>query len=164
MNPSQGWYSHGPAQLLHHLYLGDYSDANSVGLLKELGITHILNCAGAHTTKDKSPLFCRAGNNGIIVYRQFEADDSKTYEISQHFEEATQFIDAAKDTGGKVLVYCARGMNRSAAICVAYMMTKRKTKLLETVRNVKNLRGKILSNTAFQKQLIRYAYMLGCLM
>jgi len=39
--------SHGRARLLDWLYVGDVTDADSHGLIKELGITHVLNCAGS---------------------------------------------------------------------------------------------------------------------
>ena len=159
------WYRPGPAKLLDHLYLGDYSDADSLGLLKELGITHVLNCAGAYIEDSQSlNMFLLRGDTGILAYHQFEADDTRHYKISQHFQEAVDFIETARQKGGKVLVYCAKGINRSAAICVAYMMVHRKTSLLDTVRNVKNQRGgTILSNTGFQRQLICYARDIGCL-
>ena len=144
---------------------GDYSDADSLGLLKELGITHVLNCAGAYVENSQSVnSYLFGGNTGILAYRQFEADDTRSYQISQHFQEAFEFIEEGRRSGGKVLVYCAKGVNRSVAICTAYLMVHSRTKLLDTVRNVKNQRGgTILSNKGFQRQLITYAKEIGCL-
>lgn len=157
------WYTSGPAQLLDHLYLGDYSDADSLGMLKELGITHILNCAGCSSNVNQSRhKFLNGGNTGIKAYHQFDADDRLTYQMSQHFKEAIDFIESAREKGGKVLVYCAKGMNRSAAVCVAYVMTYKRQGLFETAREVQRQRGRILTNKGFQEQLVIYAKQLGC--
>ena len=145
-----------PSQILTHLYIGDHSDQHSVGLLQDLGITHILNCAGEGGD--------RRTNGGRYVlpgqpvsYMEFEADDIKDYNIVQHFEQAAIFIEDARKRGGKVLVCCARGMNRSAAICVGYLMSHMRLDLLPAVRAVLCVRGRILTNVSFRSQLVNFA-------
>ena len=35
-----------PTRLLDHVYVGSQSDAENLGQLRSLGVTHVLNCAG----------------------------------------------------------------------------------------------------------------------
>lgn len=143
----------GPVELLPHLYIGNYADAGNTDRLRQLGITHVVNCA-AFSKSDKNPY---AESTGIHVYKQFHADDSDNYDMLQHFQEAKAVIDDAREQGGKALVHCAMGVNRSGVICVAYMMTDLKLDLVETVRRIKDKRGMIICNRGFRKQLIHFA-------
>ena len=155
-NIKKTWYGRRPAKLLSHLYLGDWSDANSIGMLTEMGITHALNCAGAERSFfSQFPQYC--GNNNRITYKQFDADDFENYDMSKHFSEAVSYIDEVQKANGKVLVYCKMGMNRSATVCVAYLITKKKMKFLEAVTAVKEKRIKIMTNKGFLRQLAIYA-------
>ncbi len=151
-------YSQGPTELTEYLYLGDYTDADSLGLLSGLGITHVLNCAGSATTNYSSPYF---GDTSVVSYLELDAEDTANYDLSKHFSDALDYIQKAKDSGGKVLVHCRKGVNRSAAIAIAYLMIEHKKTIWDTVRMVKDLRGKILTNKNFRLQLILYAREMG---
>ncbi|KAI0227426.1 Dual specificity protein phosphatase 26 [Lamellibrachia satsuma] len=150
--------SSGPAQLLDHLYIGNKTDACNRSSLKRHKITHVLNCAAS---KDYSvelvdnPYDAEA--TGVHGYLEFEALDNESYPILMHFRQAKAFIDAALDQGGRVLVHCNMGINRSGAICVAYIMQHQQITLLQTIRLVKFERPIILCNEGFQKQLIEFA-------
>lgn len=154
-NSSSSRKSRQPSQLLDHLYLGDRSDADSLGMLSELSITHVLNCAGACSGFLSGHL--GGGATSIRAYQALDAEDTETYDMLQHFNSAKQFIDGARECGGKVLVHCARGINRSVTICVAYLMVDQQMDLRTAVRSVAKVRGNILKNIGFQKQLIRFA-------
>jgi len=57
--------------------------------------------------------------------------------------------------GGKVLVHCVMGVNRSGAICVAYMMVDGVGQnLLQAARTAKLRRKIILTNRSFRRQLV----------
>ena len=101
------------------------------------------------------PAKCRGDR--IIGYKQFEADDLDSYIMSKHFPEAIEFIENVRTKSGKVLVYCKRGMNRSATICVAYLMAREKMSFLEAVRFVKERRTRVLTNNSFLRQLAEFA-------
>lgn len=154
--PVSRYNSCGPAVIREYLYLGDFGDASSLGLLSELGITHLLNCAGVVSNHG----FYRPPHGGSTVpryYKQFEAIDCEEYDLSAHFDEAFQYIDEARSEGGKVLVYCVRGVNRSAAICVAYLVARDGADLSTAVTHVALARGRVLTNPGFQKQLVKFA-------
>lgn len=150
--------SSGPAQLLDHLYIGNRTDACNRSVLQRHKITHVLNCAA---TKDYSVELVDnpydAETTGVHDYLEFEAFDNESYPILMHFRKAKAFIDAARDQGGRVLVHCNMGVNRSGAICVAYIMEHNQITLLQTIRLVKFERPIILCNEGFQKQLIQFA-------
>ena len=54
-------------------------------------------------------------------------------------------------------MHCALGINRSATICVGYLMSDQKYTLLRAVQTVKDKRNLCLTNKGFQIQLITYA-------
>lgn len=144
--------SRGPAQLMEYLYLGNKHDAQNKSLLKRLRITHVLNCAA--TPEDSG----EAGfQESSINYDYFTACDNENYPILMHYRKAKRCIDAAKSSNGRILVHCEMGINRSGAICIAYVMTSENITLLEAVRRVKFDRPVVLCNEGFQRQLIEFA-------
>ena len=148
--------SSGPCELSEHVYIGGKNDARSPTLLKCYGITHVLNCAAEPNYEvgfDESPYSKNTG----LHYCAFEARDNDEYPILMHFLKAKEFIDGAKVNGGKVLVHCEMGINRSAAICVAYILVDEKLTLLEVIKRVKRQRRVILLNEGFQKRLVEFA-------
>ena len=150
-----------PAQLISHVYIGSQANAESLRLLRRLGVTHVLNCAGFKGPRKQPEVSPYEGLG--IDYHEFKAEDVDTYDIVQHFREAFSFIDRAHRRGGVVLVHCAMGINRSGATCVAYLMHHRNWCLLKTIQLIKDRRRIVLSNKGFQLQLIRYARSIGML-
>ena len=144
-----------PAQILPHMYIGNQSNAESLSLLRQLGITHVLNCAGfkgPRKNPDANPY------EGLdIDYLEFKADDRDGYDMSQHFDEAFRYLDNIKRNSGTCLVHCALGINRSGVTVIAYLMIHSKWPLLKAVEFVKKRRGVVLSNHGFQRLLIRFA-------
>ncbi len=150
-----------PAKLLPHMYLGNQTNAESLRLLRKLGVTHVLNCAGfkgPRKNPDANPY------EGLgIEYLEFKADDRDAYDMSQHFDAAFSFLDRVKRSGGVCLVHCALGINRSGVTVVAYLMIHSKWGLLKALQFVKKKRGVVLTNHGFQRQLIRFARQQGLL-
>lgn len=142
-----------PTKLLDHLYIGNYKDAADVQRLKEVGITHVVNCAPL-----KHHMTCPYdANSGIVRYQVLQAEDKQDYDILRHLPDARDVIDDAKRCHSKALVHCAMGINRCAAICAAYIMLDQGTDLMETVRNMKERRAILLFNTGFQQRLVEFA-------
>ena len=148
------------------LWLGDEDDAADTEWLEAQGITHILNCAGPSAR----------GNTRNRVYFELRAEDSPQYDLlGGHMATAQAFIDNARAgiTGrpglpSKVLVHCIAGVNRSAVICVAYMMARghcmdwrddmglcRGSPLLDVTRHILSRRPIVLKNDHFVRQLIK---------
>ena len=143
----------GPSELLDYLYIGNYSDAGNMDKLKELGITHVVNCAPVKQTEE-SPY---SEDIGIKGYMQVETVDQVDYDILQHYEKVKIFIDKANKDGGKVLVHCAMGINRSGALCTAYIVDSQRKDLISVMKTMKEKHGSIVLNKGFQKQLMEFA-------
>jgi len=144
-----------PTRLLDHVFIGSQSNAEDLRTLRRLGVTHVLNCAGY---KGPRPFPNASPYEGLgIDYYEFMAEDSDRYDITRHFPESFRYLDAVKRSGGTALVHCALGINRSAAVCLAYMMVDRRLPLLAATRIIKDKRRIVLANKTFQRQLVRFA-------
>lgn len=81
--------SHPPSRVLPFLYVGNARDAKDLDLLKDLGVTRVLNV----TLQATIQLSGSASSDGnVIAYRQLPASDSTQQNIKQYFEEAFSFI------------------------------------------------------------------------
>merc|ERR1711968_270525 len=77
--------------------------------------THVLNCA--------EPWVASGPNYSELKYTGFEAYDEVGYNmLDKHYADAKPFLEDARLSGGRCLVHCAMGVNRSACICVAYLI------------------------------------------
>lgn len=155
--------SNGPAQILDFLYIGNRTDALEPSTLRRLKITHVLNCAAQ---KDYSTALVDNPydpKTGVKDYMEFEGLDNDGYPILMHFHKAKSFIDQAKKQNGRVLVHCEMGVNRSGAICAAYVMVEERITLFQTLRRMKIERPVLLVNEGFQMQLIEFAKERGLL-
>lgn len=156
-----GGRSDEPARLLNHVWLGSQRNAESLRLLRKIGATHVLNCAGYKGPRENPDANPYEGLN--IEYKEIKADDEDSYDITQHFREAFNYLDRVHRLGGVCLVHCALGINRSAAICVAYLMMHETMPLLQAASFIKQRRRVMLSNAGFRRQLVRWGRMKGLL-
>ncbi|XP_068161836.1 dual specificity protein phosphatase 13B-like [Antennarius striatus] len=118
-------------------------------LLVDLGITHVVNAADGPRHIDTGPQFYR--HTGIR-YHGVEAADCRDFDLSPFFTETADFIHAALTQNGKVLVHCARGVSRSAALTLAFLMLKEGLTLVGALQAVRRHRN-ILPNAGFLHQL-----------
>jgi len=117
-------------------------------VLKELGITHIINC-----TKDMMvPRYC------CFEYLELGLDNIIGQEIVQHFNPVFTFIRDAITHKGKVLICSKRGLSRAPALAIAHIMDIRALTYYEAMIFVKNRRYVIDLNPGFITQLCRYSF------
>lgn len=105
--------SQDPAQLTDYLLLGSVSAAQNKDHLQKLGVTHIVNVADdveCFYPRSFEYLHCKVIDGG---------EDKK---IVSWFPDATKFVQGAREAGGKVLVHCLMGINRSATVAMAVLM------------------------------------------
>ncbi|OQS05806.1 hypothetical protein THRCLA_20525 [Thraustotheca clavata] len=81
--------------------------------------------------------------------------------ILGYFDICIGYLHERLEQGRNVLVHCAYGQSRSAAICVAYLMQQEKYSLLDGYKVVQQARPCIYINSGFLEQLDLYEQM-GC--
>lgn len=135
-----------PAEILPQLYLGNSGSASNRGLLSDLGVSCILNV----TTECLNEF---EGDPGL-EYFQFPLDDVMDADLLSCLPVAVAVLQRVLDEGRKVLVHCAQGKSRSAAVVVAYLVaTGRFGGTEDCLRFVKQRRGIAAPNAGFMSQL-----------
>ena len=104
----------GMTKILDHLYLGGWMDARNIALLETTGITHICN-----TVEDNR---YASFYSDYKRYLGFSSEDSDSYPIMDHFDAVYDFIESTRKDGGKCLIHCMAGINRSGCLATAYLM------------------------------------------
>jgi protein-tyrosine phosphatase len=133
-----------------HLYIGSWRDVEEVEALRSAGITHILNVA-----KEVDPTI-NAASLEQFKSLHIPLVDEHRENILNHMESACTFIEAARECGGKCLVHCRRGISRSPAIVVGYLMRHEKLPYEQAVDYVKERRLCVSLNIAFREFLSAY--------
>ena len=64
--------------------------------------------------------------------------------------------DSVKESSGRVLVHCQAGISRSATICLAYLMMRKRVRLDEAFEFVRQRRSIISPNFSFMGQLLQF--------
>uniref|UniRef100_A0A8C5RSS4 Dual specificity protein phosphatase n=1 Tax=Laticauda laticaudata TaxID=8630 RepID=A0A8C5RSS4_LATLA len=136
-----------------NLYIGDEKTALDRYSLQKAGFTHVLNAAHGRWNVDTGPNYYK---DMAIQYHGVEADDLPTFNLSQFFYSAAEFIhEALQDETSKptyILVHCAMGRSRSAALVLAYLMIYKHMTVVDAIGQVLKHRC-ILPNRGFLKQL-----------
>lgn len=129
-------------QILDHHYVGSYFCANDYDLLKKLGITHIVNVS-------------QLGNvfPNEFIYLKINIEDDSEENINRHFTKTSRFIHNAILKNGIVLIHCVAGKSRSPTLAIAYLIMKRKMKLVDALQLVRQKKSNIDINEGFMKQL-----------
>jgi len=117
-----------PDQLLEHLYLGDMPNASDLAVLRDLGITHVLNVA--------DDVECYHPDDLIYSHMMIQ-DGGYDGSIIDAFPIAADFVRNAMNKGGKVLIHCAMGVNRSVTVALAVLMQLQDWSLREAYDHVK---------------------------
>ena len=144
-----------PVFITPSLLLGDADAAMDVPLLCSMGVTHVLNASDTDLGMD------REYEIASINYLQLDARDEIGYDMREHLAVAYAFLDSARS--GVTLCHCISGINRSAFIVVCDLMAHAEYELLDAIRIVKQARGTVLLNQAFQVQLLDVARAKGLL-
>jgi hypothetical protein len=139
--------NHPASQVTSFLFLGNMKDAGDVDSLVRLGIDHVLNVTTTPPGYTPHP---------GIVYKQLHAADNGYQNLRQYFDEAFEFIDAARRRGGAVLIHCQAGVSRSPTIAVAYLIKHWPMSMVEAYRFVKARRSIISPNLNFMGQLLEF--------
>ncbi|WZN63770.1 MAP kinase phosphatase 1 [Chloropicon roscoffensis] len=130
------------------LFMSGDTVAKSIDILRQSGITHVVNCVG---------FTCGEYHKGEgIEYLTLYLEDSPNQDISRVLYQVFDFIETAHERQGKVLVHCTQGISRSAALCVAYVMQSKGMPYEEAFRAVKAARPITNPNIGFTCQLLHW--------
>eukprot|EP01102_Stenamoeba_stenopodia_P003797 TRINITY_DN13931_c0_g1_i1.p1 TRINITY_DN13931_c0_g1~~TRINITY_DN13931_c0_g1_i1.p1 ORF type:complete len:636 (+),score=100.00 TRINITY_DN13931_c0_g1_i1:162-2069(+) len=132
------------SKITSDIFLGSQTIAMDKNILKENGVTHILNCAGA---------VCSNYHPEDFTYKTLYLGDGNQEDIGCMFYDVIDFIENAHQNQGKVFIHCQQGVSRSSAMTICYLMWKNGTIYNDTHKMVKELRGVSNPNTGFMWQL-----------
>jgi len=124
------------------LYLGSAKAAQDRELLKKHKITHIVNVT-----------------SGIPCHFEDEFDyfhmavRERARAIGKHFDEAIHYIRQAIESGGRVLVHCRHGINRSASVVIAYLMETESLTYKESFIKLQYEKPNIMPSRSFKEFL-----------
>jgi len=143
-----------PNQILDYLYLGNYQAAVNKEMMKEMGITHVVNACREVAT-------CRNAHASSleIAYMNIVVQDTASANIAEKFECTYEFIESGIDKLGsnaRFLVHCYAGVSRSASLVIAYLMKKQNMRLREAFNFTFCCRSAICPNEGFRMQLLCY--------
>ncbi|CAI8002484.1 Dual specificity protein phosphatase 1 [Geodia barretti] len=128
-----------PVQILPHLILGCAKDSSNLSVLRQLGVTAVLNVS--HN--------CPSLFQSQLQYMEIRVPDTYQADLLARLDEAFLFIDGVKASGGRVLVHCHAGVSRSATVCMAYVMKTLNYDLRSAYDFVKSKRSCVSPNLHF---------------
>ncbi|VAH19408.1 unnamed protein product [Triticum turgidum subsp. durum] len=137
-----------PSLVVNNLFIGGALAARSKYTLQHLGITHIL-CLCSNEIGQSDTQF-----PDLFQYKNFSISDDDDANISDLFEEASDFIDQVDRVGGKVLIHCFEGKSRSATVVLAYLMLRKGFTLAKAWNLLKKVHRRAQPNDGFAKALL----------
>lgn len=134
------------SKITDHIYLGSDAIAKSREVLKENGITHVLNCVG---------FICPEYFKGDLKYLTLWLRDSPSEDITSILYDVFDYFEDVREQGGRVFVHCSKGVSRSNSLVIAYLMWKEKLSFEDAFQRVKAARGVTNPNMGFACQLLQ---------
>ena len=133
-------------EVADNLYVGNISTATNKELLKEKGITHIINILSQRFEPYPSD----------FEYMHICAYDVTNWTLIYNFQATNLFIRDALKNGGKVYIHCMCGISRSVSVLLAYLMTQSTKTLDILLREVQTVRPIANPNPGFIDQLMEF--------
>eukprot|EP00803_Ostreobium_quekettii_P001769 evm.model.scf_2305.1 EVM.evm.TU.scf_2305.1 scf_2305:5508-14061(+) len=130
-----------------HMHIGGHMVAKSREILRGAGITHVINCV-----RFEYDNYFQDEMKYLGLYLQ----DWGQEDIYCVFYDAFDFIEAAREGGGKVFIHCSQGVSRSAAITIAYIMWRTDRHVEVVLDQMKQVRAVVEPNIGFYFQLIAW--------
>ncbi|KAK6139187.1 hypothetical protein DH2020_027066 [Rehmannia glutinosa] len=134
------------SRILDHIYLGSDSIAKNREILRQNGITHVLNCVG---------FVCPEYFKNELVYKTLWLQDCPSEDITSILYDVFDYFEDVREQGGRVLVHCCQGVSRSTSLVIAYLMWKEGQSFDDAFQHVKAARGVTNPNVGFACQLLQ---------
>lgn len=134
--------------VVDNIYIGDLRASDDLLLLKQKGITHVINCA-----KNIPRFFGKE-----LKYVDLNMMDNELQCIYIPVIRSLYFINNVKRNQKKekqnnVLIHCKKGTSRSATIVLAYLIVYKNMTFEQALTFLKMKREKVEPNKGFVKQL-----------
>ena len=130
-----------------NLYISGENAASDLTSLKETGITHIINMNAGSSPINFPDAFS---------YYSVRLNDSVFEVLDEEFWKAVEFLNQTIQKGGTVLVHCRKGISRSAALCLAYLLKYKDMEFEDAMNLIKTARPMVNINNGFAQQIIQY--------
>jgi len=133
------------------LFLGAASAATDQKAMQKRKISHILI---AHPALPEH--YPRQ-----FKYRRIKLIDEPAANLLEVLPDALSFLGGARKRGGRVFVYCAKGISRSSSIVMALLMLEQGISFDEAWRTCEKKRPVVYPNVGFQQQLRYLEHLIG---
>ncbi|KAM7269798.1 hypothetical protein ACFE04_025295 [Oxalis oulophora] len=129
-----------------HIYLGSEAVAKNRDVLKDNGITHVLNCVG---------FVCPEYFKTDLVYKTLWLQDSPSEDITSILYDVFDYFEDVREQKGRVFVHCCQGVSRSTSLVIAYLMWREGRSFEDAFQFVKAAREVANPNLGFACQLLQ---------
>ncbi|MFS7958845.1 putative protein-tyrosine-phosphatase [Helianthus anomalus] len=133
------------SRIIDHVFLGSDLVAKNLDVLRENGITHVLNCVG---------FVCPEYFKNDLVYKTLWLRDTPTEDITSILYDVFDYFEDVREQKGRIFVHCSKGVSRSTSLVIAYLMWINRLSFEEAFEKVKTARGVIDPNMGFASQLL----------
>lgn len=127
------------------IFVGSLSAATSLEFHQEFKLTHVLSIL--------SNLDVKFPEDVKVKHFLVNCKDRPTENILQVLPSCMDFLKAAVEENGSILVHCASGVSRSVAVCVAYLMIEQQYTFKDALNLIQSQRMLANPNLGFMKQL-----------
>ncbi|EEF32351.1 dual specificity protein phosphatase, putative [Ricinus communis] len=134
------------SRIANHIYLGSDAVAKNREILRQNGITHVLNCVG---------FVCPEYFKSDLVYKTLWLRDSPSEDITSILYDVFDYFEDVREQSGKVLVHCCQGVSRSTSLVIAYLMWREGRSFEDAFHYVKAARRVTNPNMGFACQLLQ---------
>ncbi|XP_062092738.1 protein-tyrosine-phosphatase MKP1 [Humulus lupulus] len=134
------------SKVAEHIYLGGDAVARDREILKQNGITHVLNCVG---------FVCPEYFKADFMYRTLWLQDSPSEDITSILYDVFDYFEDVREQRGRVFVHCCQGVSRSTSLVIAYLMWREGQSFDDAFQYVKAARGIADPNMGFACQLLQ---------
>ncbi|MFN8389379.1 MAG: dual specificity protein phosphatase [Bdellovibrionota bacterium] len=117
-------------EILDFLYLSSYREMLTERSRGTFGVTHILNVKEG----------IRFEEDSAVEVLHIPLSDYGETDLRRVFPDCFAFIERAREAGGKILVHCRSGQNRSTTVVVGYLTFVRGMTLRESWEHVSTRR------------------------
>ena len=139
------------SRVTHSIFVGGARVARDKHMLLQSGITHVLNCAGVS---------CEDYFTDKFKYRTLMLRDTGREDITPYLNAALTFILSALRSNGKIFIHCVKGISRSPAVTIAFLIFHKQMTLEKAHAKMKLARPISDPNAGFIFQLKEWAEML----